>query len=264
LVFIRGENGVLSLMLILLVVFVVLSLLLAAWTIFFQGYIYSEPVEAIYWRAPAAGAALTLFLCIWVVCDYRSVHERAEEGRYRPLHEFSAHETETYEHIAIVNRDRKEEHFVRQGDNKYRNKSGKEPPQRPLKIIANHPDGEKHIFVPVEKDGRLRYYEEGNPSRYMEEAYIGQISSFRFGLLAATLLLNFGFLLVWFVCLWLLLRFQWAHALGLAFGFWLVSLFILPMILTQAEKVRKERLPPATTSQTAEPSLHLLLTHTAA
>ena len=89
----------LSLFLILLVVFVVLSLLLAAWTLFFQSYIYSEPVEAIYWRAPAAAAALTFFLLIWIFFDYRSVERIHREGSYRPLHEFSARETETYEYL---------------------------------------------------------------------------------------------------------------------------------------------------------------------
>lgn len=238
----------LSLVLIVVVVLVVLSLLLAAWTLFFQSYIYNEPVEAIYWRAPAASAALTLFLCLWIALDYRSIHDRGDEGRYRPLHEFSASETETYEYITIVNQDRKEEHYEWKGDKKYRNKSGKEPPQRPLKIIASHKDGDKHVFTPKEKDGQMRYYEEGNPARYMES--IGQISIYHFGWLVVTLLLNFGLLVVWFLCLWLLLRFQWPHALGLAFAAWLICLFVLPMLLTQAEKVRKERLPPPQTATT--------------
>ncbi len=89
----------LSLILIVLVVWVLLGLLLAAWTLFFQGYIYSEPVSAIYWRAPAAAAALTLFLCFWIVLDYRSIEKRDDEGRYQPLHELSLYEYETYEHI---------------------------------------------------------------------------------------------------------------------------------------------------------------------
>lgn len=246
-----------SLLLTLLVVFAVLSLLLAAWTLFFQGYIYNEPVEAIYWRAPAAAAALTLFLGLWASFDYHSIQDRNDrEGRYRPLHELNSHETETYENISIINQDRKEEHYVRQGDNKYRNKRGKELPQRPLEIIASHKEGDPHIFMPAEKDGRRVYSEKDNPSRYMEETSIGQISIFHFGWLVTGLLLNFGFLVVWFLCLWLLLRFQWAHALGLAFVAWLISLFVLPMILTQAEKVRKERLPPPATM--ASRSLRML------
>jgi hypothetical protein len=244
---------VFGLVLIVLVVFVVLSLLLAAWTLFFQGYIYSEPVEAIYWRAPAAGAVLTLFLCLWIALDYGSVEKPTDEGRYRPLHEFSARETETYEKLTILNQDRRKELYTRRGDNQYVNKSGRRLPERPLEIIATDKDGQEHVFKPktddkgnfkVEDNGRLRYYEEDNPKRYMEEDYPGQITIFHFGWLLMGLLLNFGFLLVWFLVLWLLLRFQWPHALGLAFVAWLISLFVLPMLLAQAEKVRKERLPP--------------------
>lgn len=251
-----AEWPVLSLVLIVLVVFAVLSLLLAAWTLFFQGYIYSEPAEAIYWRAPAAGAALTLFLLIWIVLDYRSIEKPTDkEGRYRPLHDFSARETEKYDELTIVNQDRQKVPYTRQGDNQYLSKGGKRLPGRPLEIIAKGKDDQVHVFKPqtddkgnfkVEKDQSLRYYEEGNPSRYMEEGSLGDITIFHFGWLVMGLLLNFGCLLVWFVCMWLLLRFQWSHALGLAFVAWLISLFVLPMLLTQAEKVAKERLPPTT------------------
>jgi hypothetical protein len=248
---------VLSLILILLVVFVVLSLLLAAWTLFFQGYIYSEPVGAIYWRAPAAGAALTLFLIVWIAFDYNSVHDRADEGRYQPLHNFSSKETETYKYLWIY-RDGRKEQFTRQGDkNLYVSKGGKRLPERPFEIIASHKaEGDEHVFKPrlddkghfKTEDGEVRYYEEGNDERYMVESYPGQVSISHFGWLLMALILNLGFLFVWFLCLWLLLEFQWPHALGLAFVAWLISLFILPMILTQAEKVRKERLPPKTTA----------------
>ncbi|HEY7423277.1 MAG TPA: hypothetical protein VH682_03455 [Gemmataceae bacterium] len=258
--FILVEWRVLSIILVLLVAFVVLSLLLAAWTLFFQGYIYSEPVSAIYWRAPAAGAALTLFLCIWVAFDYGSIHEREDEGRYQPLHNFSPTETITYKHLWITSSSRQDEHYVLQGNNQYVGPGGRRPPGKPLQIVASDKaDGEKHVFKPqldakgnfkTEKgQSSLRYYEDGDPKkRYMEEAYPGQITIFHFGWLIMALFLNFGFLLVWFVSLWLLLQFQWPHALGLAFVAWLISLFILPMILTPAEKVRKERLPPKTTT----------------
>jgi hypothetical protein len=252
---------VFSIILILFVVFAVLSLLLAAWTLFFQAYIYSEPIGAIYWRAPAAAAALTVFLAIWVVCDYRSIDSRDDsEGHYQPLHNFSAREVKTYKYLWLTTQDRKQELYELRG-NRYLNKANQQPKSRPLQIVAGDElNGEKHVFKPpmddkgyfkVEKDQPLRYYEEGNPSRYMDESALGQISIFHFGWMLGSLILNFGFLLVWFVSLWLLLRFQWAHALGLAFVIWLISLFVLPMILTQAEKVRKERLPPKTPPATA-------------
>jgi hypothetical protein len=246
---------VLSLVLIVLVVFAVLSLLLAAWTLFFQGYIYSEPAEAIYWRAPAAGAVLTFFLVIWIFLDYRSIEKPSDEGRYRPLHEFSPRESERYDKLTITNQDRKKVQFTRQGNNQYVSQGGRRMPERPLEIVATDKDGKEHVFKPVtddkgnfkvEKNERLRYYDEGNPSRSMEEGFLGEITIYHYGWLVMGLLLNFSFLIVWFVCLWLLLRFQWSHALGQAFVAWLISLFVLPMLLTQAEKVRKEHLPPPT------------------
>jgi hypothetical protein len=49
------------------------------------------------------------------------------------------------------------------------------------------------------------------------------------------LFFNFGHLIVWFLGLWLLLRFQWGHALGFAVVAWLVmTLTILPMLLSYA------------------------------
>ena len=63
----------------------------------------------------------------------------------------------------------------------------------------------------------------------------GRPSKFRFGRFFVNMLLNFLHLAIWFVCLWLLLRFQWAHALGLALAIWLVmTLFVVPQLLTQA------------------------------
>jgi energy-coupling factor transporter transmembrane protein EcfT len=244
---------VLTIFLILLAVFVVLALMLAAATLFLQAYFYNDPVEAIYWRAPAAAAALTLFLSLWIVFDYRSVEKPTDEGRYRPLHELSSFETERYEYLTIVYRDRaKDQYVLQQGDNSYRNKAGKVPLSKPIQqIVAHHKDtdDEKHVFNVEEKDGKIRYVEEGNPSRAMEDP--GRIRIFHFGWLFVSLVLNFGFAAVWFVSLWVLLRFQWSHALGLAFVFWLISLFVLPMILTQAENVRKQRLAPPQLPQTA-------------
>ena len=228
-------------------------------------------------RAPAAAAALTFFLLIWIFFDYRSVDADHREGSYRPLHEFSARETETYEYLRIPRENSTIVDLYKRRGNEYV-RNGKRLPSHPSKIIASKEiDGEQHVFEPKrdaknkyqpEPDGSLRYFEEGNPKRSMVDTAPGQVTTYRFGVLLMALILNFGFLIVWFVSLWLLLRFQWSHALGLAFVAWLISLFILPMILTQAEKVRKENLPPpkttATARQAVEPCGHSLFSHTAA
>jgi len=43
-----------------------------AGTVFIQGYIYSEPVEQVYWRAPAAALIVALFVAFWCSLDYKS------------------------------------------------------------------------------------------------------------------------------------------------------------------------------------------------
>ena len=52
----------------------------------------------------------------------------------------------------------------------------------------------------------------------------------------ANIFLNLLHLIVWFAALWLILRFQWGHAFGLALALWLVVTFaIMPMLFKRAE-----------------------------
>src|SRR5262249_7971373 len=50
-----------------------------------QGYIYSEPVGDIFWRAPAAAAVLTAFLGSWCYLNYRARDPEAQELPYEAL-----------------------------------------------------------------------------------------------------------------------------------------------------------------------------------
>jgi hypothetical protein len=243
---------VLNLVLVLLLVWFVLTVLLAAWTLWFQAYIYSEPVGAIWWRAPAAGTALALFLTLWVVLDYRA------PGRYRELHGFSFIEYPApYPELHVFNPDGKEEvfklHKTGRGLPEYRWDS-KKLPSRPGRIIVFE-DGEKFVFEP-ERDARGNFktgpgdvvHYRDSRGREMVEGQLGQVSIRHYGWLAMNFLLNFAHLAVWFACLWLLLRFQWSHALGLAVVFWAVTtLIVVPMVLGQAERVALQGAPPAAT-----------------
>ena len=56
----------------------------------------------------------------------------------------------------------------------------------------------------------------------LREGTFERIPSYRFGPFVLGIVLNFGFLLVWFVCLWLLLRYQLWHAVGLALVFYVI------------------------------------------
>jgi hypothetical protein len=66
----------------------------------------------------------------------------------------------------------------------------------------------------------------------MTEDSLGRVSTPKRGLLFGNLLLNGLHFVAWFLCLWLLLRFQWSHALGLAIPLWLaLSLSVVPFLL---------------------------------
>jgi hypothetical protein len=97
------------------------------------------------------------------------------------------------------------------------------------------------IFKVDPNQSSPRYVEVGG-RRVMTEDSLGRLRTFRWGLFFTNLLLNSAHLALWFVCLWLLLRFQWSHALGLAFIFWLLMSFaILPMLLERADEAGQER-----------------------
>src|SRR5437764_252679 len=224
----------------------VLTLVLAAWTLWFQGYIYSEPVEQIYWRAPAAGAALALFLCLWTFLDYRA------PGRYQTLTTFSASDDKTYPELRIPNAAGGEDVYkmrkTAQGRPEYY-KGGERLKSRPEKVIVVD-NGQRYVFEPdrgakghfqVGPDGYL-HYQDKEHGLEMSEYYLGQVTIRHPGRGVLNVLLNLAYLAVWFVCLWLLLHFQWPHALGLAVVCWLVMiLFVLPPVLGQAEDLAQQR-----------------------
>jgi hypothetical protein len=240
---------VLTLILVLLLVWFVLAVLLAAGTLWFQGYIYSEPATGVLWRAPAAAAALAVVVCLWVFIDYRA------PGRYRTLFEFSGQEEQKPYSEFRVRRDGREEVYLLRKDERgrpvyRRDKDNQRLPSRPDKIIAVE-GGQQHVYLPerdakgnfkVETGQSLRYYEEGNTGRYMVEEQWGRVSNYHFGWLVLDLFLNALHFAAWWAVLWLLLRFQWSHALGLAVAFWAaMTLFVLPPLLTRAEEVARQR-----------------------
>jgi hypothetical protein len=105
-------------------------------------------------------------------------------------------------------------------------------------------DGEEVRFEP-EKDSKGHFKQEpGSSLRYvdargrvMTEGALGQLSQSRGGLAVGYFLLNLLLFLALFGSLWLLLQFQWPHALGLGVVCWLVlALLIIPALTTRAEE----------------------------
>jgi hypothetical protein len=246
---------VLGLVLLMLLIWVVLTVLLAAWTLFFQGYIYTEPTTGIHWRAPAAGSALTALVLLWVTLDYHN------PGGYRPLHEFdSTEDQKPYPELRVPVGQKENVYKLQPGRGRpeYRldRKLGGAPlPSQPEKVIAL--DGEEKLVFERQPEPARHWWNlapaGSEPRRYvardskgrervMLADNLGQVTSFRAGRFFANVLLNLFFLGVWFVALWLLLRFGWPAALGQAVVFWGVfALFVLPPVLSRAEDVARTR-----------------------
>jgi hypothetical protein len=244
---------------ILALVFLAVMVVLWAGTMFLQGYLYSEPVSQIYWRAPLAALVLTLFLAFWCSLDYR--HPR----HYNALFDFTARDDEKFDKFIAEKNGKEIPYAARsdaQGRTEYRDPQGKKWARSDSEgvikaITVQTKDGQKLRFEAELIEGKfkaaqgqpVRYVEVDGEKRVMTDEYIGQVSVVRWGRVLANLFLNFAHWVVWFLCLWLLLRFQWSHALGLGLALWAVLTFILPTLFNKTEELAKRNaLPPSTTA----------------
>jgi hypothetical protein len=230
---------VLTLLVLLLVVGLVLGGLLYVWTTWFQGYIYSEPAEQLYWRAPAAAGALTLYLAFWVFLDARA------PGDYQVFTQYSAsRSSEPYKELRVTTQD---------GDKSFKlfkagtyTSDGLSPsaerrnamPSRPDKITVEE-GGKEVVFERKEEvpGGWLMYRDASG--RTMSTSQLGVVTTTK-GSWVLNLLVNLLFLGAWFACLWFLLEFQWTHALIQAAIVWIVMLlFVVGPLLSYAENLGK-------------------------
>ena len=238
-------NGLPFTVLILFFMALALSVVLWAGTLWLQSTIYSEPAGDIYWRAPAVGVGMALFLGLWVVADCRT------GGRVRPLHQTSVYETKRYDEFkAVLAKNGPEVTFKRVPSAEQRliyredgRADGRPLPSRPEKIIVT--DGGAPLAFEPQRDAKGNFHTDaGQNLRYVDkygrvmlEGDLGEVSQFHFDWLALNLLFNGLLLGLWFVGLWLVLRYQWSHALGLAFVLWgAMTLLLVPMILDYAEQ----------------------------
>lgn len=249
------------LVVLMIFLYVVLTLLLSAWTVWFSGYLYESPTQKIEWRGPAAGGAVLVVVLLWVVLAYR------DPGRYRSLWEFTSTETtKPFRELVVTDEKGKAERYrLIAGTRRYHlngNENLKRVPSRPPSITVTE-DGQKSVFRPEMKDGKLMVHKtqtlfssQDEPLRYVDEkgrvmleTSLGQLTTFRGGYFVLNLVLNLLMFAAWFLALWLLLAFQWPHALGQAAVFWLVMMmFVMPPVLSYAEGVAEQRAKAAASS----------------
>jgi hypothetical protein len=267
---------VLGLIVIFAVVLFALAILLWAGTLGLQGLIYSEPATQLFWRAPAAGAVLTGLVGLWCLLSYRMYSEDLKTNPAQtelPLDTiFRFQPTQTTQVDKFWSLVGEQEILFRKfetgqatigkmktGDARapeYKDEQGK-PWSRSstegiVKAILVEEGGQKLRFEPrLARDGTFPpkappfpgYYQVGG-RRYMDT--LGRVSQFQWGrwFLNMTFnLLHFG---AWFVCLWLLLQYQWPHALGLAAALWAaMTLLALPLLFDHMRDVALERAAPS-------------------
>jgi hypothetical protein len=234
----------LGVLLVLLLIAFGVAVLVAAGTAVIQGYLYTQPVQGIAWRSAVTGLAVGLFFGGWCWLESRS------PGVYGSILDFSPQQMTVFpEFWSERTGDRgKQEILYRQGhdargrsvyldaDNQIWQRSSS---NGMMTAIIVEESGEKHRFeAELTSQGTFKtddagaaHYVEQNGRRVMTDGEIGRITTTRYGVLFGNLALNFAHLLVWWLCLWLLMEFDWWHALGMAVALWLAfGLALWPVV----------------------------------
>jgi hypothetical protein len=251
---------VLNLWLIVLVVTVSLIVFLWIAALFVQSYIYTEASPGLAWQAPATGVILGAFFAAWCWFVVASPDARPTDIPYDTLFRFSPRVDMTKEPVrelwAIKKNDEKVRYVrFRHGQNRFEYKDGADRAWNGtgVKAIELEHDGEKYRFEPVTvATGAYPEFasDKGDwTMKVFDSGPTGAPTTFRTSRFLANLALNLLHFVLWFACLWLVLRFQWAHALGFAFCAWLlITLAMLPMILGHAAEVAQRRASTNTNS----------------
>ena len=248
---------------LLLLVWAVLVAVFWGGSLWLQDYLYNEPASRMYWRAPAAATVMTLFLACWCYLEWSSYDPADGAPAYDVFIYAGASRTTYFPEFAAANLGPagKEGPLVRY---RTRDRTMVSPPYRkwsPTDLVIVKEDGHEVRFM-AEKDGHGHYVRERKrppaglgwlisagaeqPLRYkdgrgriMTEDAIGQLTSSRWGPFWTDVLLSFAQFLGWFACVWLLLGFQWPHALLIAVVLWAVMTFaFMHMLVTAVDGAR--------------------------
>ncbi len=248
----------LNMWLMLLVVAVGLMVLIWVGSVFFQGYIYTEPSNGLHWQAPAAGAVLGLFYAGWCFAVANAPGANPQDIPYDTIFNFSPR-------VEMAKKPVKELWAVKKNDEKVRYKlflvpQAGTPPKveyhdttlaerrwngNGVKAIELEHDGKKYRFEEIKvSSGAYPQFvsEDGWSMKVYESGPTGVPERFQTSRFLANLFFNGMHAALWFLCLWLLVRFQWPHALGIGLGMWLLfTLALLPMMLGYAAQVAQSR-----------------------
>ncbi len=240
----------------LLVVVVALFVLFWALSVFFQAYLYNEPASNLPARAAIAALVVGGAIGLWT---YANAHSD-RKGKYGPLHDFdSTGNTDVYEFAAV---------------RKYVNEKGPDGQWKEDKTIFRRPDGQKNGVFTDEKSGKPfvlstsnfittglemkepdgkvgkfdavftqkdvytpdKRFDEKGTKRHVDGDSPGAIFAPSTKAMIYAVLLNVLSYAAWFVAFWLVLRFAFPHAAGLAIVFGLLTMLVIAPLLF--ERVR--------------------------
>jgi hypothetical protein len=267
--------------LFLILIITLVSLIAVLWggTIFFQGFVYTEPSPSVFWRAPATAALLTFGFAIWCLSIALSSGASTTNIPINTIFRFTPKEDmlrRPASNLWAIKADRKKTGPDKDGESvpyvsrrisdklnseKFQYVATGDPhPWHSQGVIAieiqpTNDDAAKIRFnlVVIEagrfelvdsKRAQYRHFasDDGWEMTEYEEGPTGMPVRFRWSRFFWNIFFNVAHFVGWFLGLWLLLRFQWGHALGLAVVMWLImTLLILPMMLGYAGEVSEAR-----------------------
>ncbi|MFL5246014.1 MAG: hypothetical protein ACJ8FY_28420 [Gemmataceae bacterium] len=223
------------LILTLALVFAGLTVFFWVGSLFIQGYFYETSSADLHWRAPAAAGAVTLFIAFFCLL--------AKKYEVNTLFEFTSADETKFDQFDSI-RNGKETHYIKdKSKGKFvevqdRNRGWEWNTSEGVvdSLIVKEGDQRTVFKADLTPEGRpkdggkiVRFVEEGGKGRFITTDPFGVITTPRPGLTLLVLLINFLHFLVWFLAIWLLLEYQWPHALLLALPFWAaMTLIALP------------------------------------
>lgn len=247
-----------GLILIFILVWIALIATMAVVTLSVQSYFNEQPptIKDLFWRAPAAGTILMGFVLLWchlaskspeAFADFLEMNATEEQAPYSDIW-IAPFNPVTKEYLTAEKHQNQWQHYRLQrtanGDIEYRDNLNRVMPGRPDSIVVRE-DKEFIQFLPERnEEGKfqprsttgLRYIHKDS-ERFMEEGELGRVSIFHTGQWVVYLLFNILHGVIWFGCFWLLMRFSWTQAFGLALLFWLVmTLLVVPPLLDRTVK----------------------------
>lgn len=263
--------------LLLTFVLVTVSLTALFWglSMFLQPFLYSEPADHLGLRSLAGGLILGVFLTGWTYINTRASHQ----GKYDTILEFKPTTTRELSEFQAVHRlNRKGDdgqwveelvpfrlsvnRFVETGDSTRHftitgSRNGTQFMTVALMIPQSGGGEPKRYDANLSPDGATfvaraeeTVFTEKGGSGYVEAGLPGVVYSPSLFTVIVALLLNSVHYAIWFAVFWPILRYSSEAALGLAFGFGLLTMLMAMPLLFEENRVA----PPVATAPATAPS----------